>query len=81
MPQVVLLFLCKVVIWLENGEVILWRTTAELVLPFSHLVAAPAEYRSVVHAEQLVWNDKVFIDAYNTSETFTIGAGTYGRVE
>ena len=81
MPQVVLLLLCEVVVWLEYGEVVLWRTAAELGLPFAHLVTAPAEHGAVVHAQQLVGDDKVFVNAYYAAEALAVGAGADGRVE
>ena len=80
-PEIIFLFLGKVVIWLENGEVVLWCTTAEFVFPFAHLLSTPTEDCAVIDAEQFVRNDKVLVNAYNTSESFAVGAGSDGRIE
>ena len=57
-PQVVFLRLSKLVVRREYGEVVLLCVQDEIILPFHHLVTAPANHRAVINAQCAVGDNQ-----------------------
>ena len=57
-PQVILLLLCKLVIWCEYGEIVLLCVKDKVILPSGHHVTAPAYHGAVINAQCAVGNDQ-----------------------
>ena len=80
-PEPVLLLTAQLEVGLVDGEAPFGIEADEPLLPFAHLLAAPAHHRPLVDRQRRVGDDQVFIDADDASESLALGAGSGRGVE
>ena len=80
-PQHAALPVRQFVIGCENGEAGFLRAAYHHVFPFAHFLSAPAHYGAVVYGEGAVGDNKMLVDANDTSEAFAFRTCPDGGVE
>ena len=80
-PKPILLFLRKVEVGFKDGEAAPTETIAELRLPFSHFLSAPAHHGAIVDTFRGIRDDQRFVNAHYPAKTFASGTCTGGGIE
>ena len=80
-PKHVFFLLGKLEVRLEDWEIVLGGTAAELLEPHAHLLASPTNHTTVVDTHGRVGDDQLLVDAYHTAESLASGAGSQWGVE